>query len=241
MINTANSVMGLAYMMDFQLFPSAAEAKAAQMSITRSIEQWLAAFAPMLERKDIDQRGALLLKAQIVLDRIWISRYMQAKTECAFDNYIDDFREIIECMEVVLGDRKNAENGQLPSFTIDTGMIGTLYFTASKCRDRLLRRKAIELITKCPRKEGLFDSVELGKVAEFIMEVEEEHLPPLPNEDKPVEERRVSDYRIETRAKTFPYAQDVYVYHGLASVPDSLLAQRTLTYDELDADNGVKT
>lgn len=59
------------------------------------------------------------------------------------------------------------------SFALDLGIVPPLFVVATKCRDRKLRREAIKLLLSSPRREGMWDSILCGKVAEWIMEVEE--------------------------------------------------------------------
>ncbi|KAL9079940.1 MAG: hypothetical protein Q9159_007683 [Coniocarpon cinnabarinum] len=229
-IQLTNITMDLAYRIDFGQFASAVDATASQIAVVKSIEQWEHAFTPMLDCKDVDQRAAQLLRSIVILDRIWISRCLQSREECAFDIYTEDFHELIQSMETVVGE--DLEARVMPSFTIDTGMISTLFFTSVKCRNRYLRRRAVELIRKCPRKEGLFDSVEMSMVSEFIIETEERGMPPLPCDELPVEESRVSDFRFVVLEKGLPHKLDVCLYHGLSTVPDTLVAQRTIVYGD---------
>ncbi len=63
------------------------------------------------------------------------------------------------------------------SFALDLGIIPPLFVVATKCRDRRLRRDAINLLMSSPRREGMWDSVLCGRVARWIMEIEEEDLP----------------------------------------------------------------
>ena len=233
LINITNAVMGVAYYMDFSLFPSQLDADVARTSVIDSIKHWLDAFQPMLDNKDTNQSAAMLLKSSILLDRIWISRYGGVQNECAFDEYIGDFRDIIDSMEIVVeGFKERCCNHQsIPTFTIDTGVLLALYFTANKCRDRRLRRQAIGLMKRCPRREGVYDSVELSNVSEFIVEVEEEGLDPLPCADLPIEAKRVGDYVIENRSPD-TNKQEVRLHHGFAWTPSNLLATRTFDYNQ---------
>ena len=239
MVNLTNAVMGTAYYMDFSLFPSQLDADIAQISCLEGIKQWNEALKPLLDNSSDNRRGALAIKSLVTLAYIWISRYGGRRDECAFDDYVDNFREIVENFEYVLSDaEKRSSDGSptsLPSFTIDTGMHTTLYFTANKCRDRLLRRRAVELLKRSPRREGLYDAVELSNVCQFIIDTEEEGLPPLPCEDLPGEARRVGDYVVCNRdPKT--NKQEVRLYHGLSKNPETWLATRVFDYDELTSD-----
>jgi len=61
-----------------------------------------------------------------------------------------------------------------PSFALDLGIIPPLFVVATKCRDRKLRRDAIKLLMVSPRREGMWDSILSGRVAQWLMEIEEE-------------------------------------------------------------------
>jgi len=62
------------------------------------------------------------------------------------------------------------------SFALDLGIVPPLFVVATKCRDRKLRREAIRLLLSSPRREGMWDSILSGRVAQWIMEIEEEDL-----------------------------------------------------------------
>ena len=64
------------------------------------------------------------------------------------------------------------------SFALDLGIVPPLFVAATKCRDRRIRREAIRLLISSPRREGMWDSILCGKVATWIMEVEEDGLAP---------------------------------------------------------------
>jgi hypothetical protein len=62
------------------------------------------------------------------------------------------------------------------SFALDLGIVPPLFVVATKCRDRKVRREAIRLLLSSPRREGMWDSILSGRVAQWIMEIEEEGL-----------------------------------------------------------------
>jgi hypothetical protein len=64
------------------------------------------------------------------------------------------------------------------SFALDLGIVAPLFVAATKCRERKLRREAIRLLMSSPRREGMWDSILSGRVAQWIMEIEEEGLTP---------------------------------------------------------------
>ncbi|RDW88439.1 hypothetical protein BP6252_00471 [Coleophoma cylindrospora] len=73
---------------------------------------------------------------------------------------------------------EDAFNHIKPSFALDLGIVPPLFVVATKCRDRKLRREAIRLLVSSPRREGMWDSILSGRAALWIMEIEEEDLPP---------------------------------------------------------------
>jgi hypothetical protein len=69
----------------------------------------------------------------------------------------------------------NSENVK-PSFTIDLGVIGPLFEVISRCRDPVIRRRGISLLKSGYRQEGVWNSFLVAKVAERLVEIEEEGL-----------------------------------------------------------------
>ncbi|GKZ28226.1 hypothetical protein AbraIFM66950_000038 [Aspergillus brasiliensis] len=60
-----------------------------------------------------------------------------------------------------------------PSFSLDLGIIGPLYVTATLCRDPLIRREAVEVLRSCSRQEGVFSSQLCAVAAEKVIALEE--------------------------------------------------------------------
>jgi len=61
-----------------------------------------------------------------------------------------------------------------PSFSADLGIIPPLFVVATKCRERRIRRAAIELLRSSPRREGMWDSELSARIGAYIAAVEEE-------------------------------------------------------------------
>jgi hypothetical protein len=60
-----------------------------------------------------------------------------------------------------------------PVFAFSQGVVGPLYTVAAQCRDPILRREAIVLLLRYPRREGLWDSFSAGRMGWEIMNLEE--------------------------------------------------------------------
>jgi len=61
-------------------------------------------------------------------------------------------------------------------FSLDMNIVAFLYAVSHKCRDPLVRRKAVARLKSHPRKEGIWDSVLTARVAERLISIEEEGL-----------------------------------------------------------------
>jgi len=111
--------------------------------------------------------------------------------ESAWDTQLPSFKEIITLSySVINSSSETIRKGPyslvgLPraspkrpvwrdTFTFEMGVIPPLYFTAVKCRDTTVRHEAIRLLGLArPRKEGLWDARALSRIAERVVEIEE--------------------------------------------------------------------
>ncbi|KAK1826100.1 hypothetical protein QBC39DRAFT_269782 [Podospora conica] len=124
-----------------------------------------------------------------------------SKTEMGFDKYTADFSMIVDLALEVVGDeerraaqrrcpdpqfcrhrgRHEASFGGLnyaarhikPSFSADLGIVPPLFVVATKCRDRALRWKAIQLLQSSPRREGMWDSELTARIAMWVADIED--------------------------------------------------------------------
>lgn len=61
-----------------------------------------------------------------------------------------------------------------PSFSADLGIVPPLYVVATKCRNPMIRRQAIQLLRSSSRREGMWDSELVARIGMWIMDIEEE-------------------------------------------------------------------
>jgi hypothetical protein len=61
-----------------------------------------------------------------------------------------------------------------PSFSADLGIVPPLYVVATKCRNPVIRRQAIQLLTSSARREGMWDSELAARIGHWITAIEEE-------------------------------------------------------------------
>ncbi|EXJ80819.1 hypothetical protein A1O3_07103 [Capronia epimyces CBS 606.96] len=102
---------------------------------------------------------------------IWLST-CTTRLQSAFDEYSERFATILDHAENVLKYSIESTAGQ-PIFTSEAGPIPPLYFCAIKCRDPLLRRRALVLMRRAPRRESVWAYVPTEKVIEKVIGLEE--------------------------------------------------------------------
>ena len=155
-----------------ETFPSHAKYRKQLSDWTRSFERYMQTNSARLSNKGI--RGAAMLKVQHITSSIMANanppdaddprpvsqivsegeRYVPYNKD--FENIIELSRSLIAALE------EDSRNGKAPlNFTADLGIIAPLYYCCVRCHDRKLRLIAVELLGRCPRKEGMWDSAAL--------------------------------------------------------------------------------
>ncbi|KAF9877889.1 hypothetical protein CkaCkLH20_04465 [Colletotrichum karsti] len=116
---------------------------------------------------DSDPRLAILKLWHISAKLLFFGE--NAQSERMYDAFIDCFEA-----QVVLVEWLN-ERSDIPQcrFSVDMGAVPALYYTAVKCRNPGIRRRAIELMKRWPRREAVYDSLACAALAEEIMKIEE--------------------------------------------------------------------
>lgn len=127
---------------------------------------------------------------------------MFCDTEEQFDAFYPHFRAIVDLgLEVVSDDERRAQAERCPnpalchhrkalcsdplaspeyaahhikpSFSADLGIVPPLFVVATKCRDPIVRRQAIQLLRSSARREGMWDSELAAHIGQWIMQLEE--------------------------------------------------------------------
>lgn len=109
--------------------------------------------------------------------------------ETAFDSFNDDFEKIVLQSNELL--EKDTKAGMLSRelFGLHLGFIPPLFFTATRCRDPLIRRRAIKTLHDSRRRERVWDSCGAARIAERIMMMEERGLVVKQCQDVPASSR----------------------------------------------------
>ena len=167
------------------------------------LTRWSSSFDAFLKHSadGLDSRGlqaALVLKIQrkIAFAAIDSDCHAAMVDETIFDKYTPDCEEIIELASALVDAQRHAERTsgrRTPRFSFDTGMLGALFSVANKCREPVVRRKAIALLRAAPRQEGVWDGELVARVAERMVEIEEEGLGEIRSSSEVPDSARISD------------------------------------------------
>jgi hypothetical protein len=165
-----------------------------QQSITQEFEAWATALDKLMARrgnaKTLDKRGPLTLRIHQRVSVIWL-RACMAKDQMLFDSFTDEFEAIVCLAEEVIRLGSDLERqSRMNKFTLESGITAPLWFVAIKCRDPIIRRRAIRLLSDYHRQEGMWDMGLFTKVAELVLESEETELSSLPIEKRVPEDRQ---------------------------------------------------
>ncbi|TVY42139.1 Transcriptional regulatory protein [Lachnellula subtilissima] len=132
-------------------------------------------------------RGAALLKIHHTTAYVMAAcnpsiddcRSMSEALNCptTFAKFSKEFVTIINLSRsLITTAEQDARNGITPlTFSTDLGLIGPLYYVAGKCRIPHIKEEAVQLLGRCPRKEGMWDSVAASNLVQELWEVEARH------------------------------------------------------------------
>jgi hypothetical protein len=142
--------------------------------------QWSAAFSAFLktQRASMDEnekKGVAMLEIQQEIGFLSLQlgrTYFDDQT--LWDHFIPLFNQIVSLAAEILD--FGSKSRRYPTFSLDMGIVGPLYEVASRCRDPVIRRKAISLMKSRCMQEGIWNSILTAKVAERLVEIEEDGL-----------------------------------------------------------------
>ena len=140
--------------------------------------QWLKAFQPLFDRSRSYPGSKEFLGASSLMIQALGSSVGTSSPGQNDEGYCDQFREehimtvnlARECLET-FADKKTCGKAV---FVFDDTLVASLFLVATRCRDCGVRKPAIELLQRHPRREGLWDSSMAAKVATWLMNAEEE-------------------------------------------------------------------
>ncbi|RAK94727.1 dynamin GTPase [Aspergillus costaricaensis CBS 115574] len=130
-----------------------------------------------------DERPLKLLYVRRRLAQVALSMDL-TKGELAHDDFFEDYAYMLNLMGDILEDPINPLDSQPEniyriqkmSFHLETITTEPLFLIALRCREPTIRRQAIRLLRQYPRREGICEGMAALKIAERVMEIEEECL-----------------------------------------------------------------
>ena len=136
-------------------------------------EQWSAAVEAFvtLRRGRLSENerigvGILRIQKELAMSALLVQRG-HWDDQMKWDEFVPNFAYIIAMAKTIVLPTP------LPHFSLDVGIIGPLYEVASRCRDPVIRRDAINLLKISTRQEGVWNARLTARVAEKVVEIEE--------------------------------------------------------------------
>lgn len=190
---------------------------ARQAALLRQMDIWAATLDRMLLGESITERdldAAKTLRIHQVVAAMWLKRCTTPE-ETANDESMRDFQTAVglaESIQHVAGSLEQRRALNSSSFLFDMEIVSPLYYVASKCRHPQIRRRAIAVLKRTQRREGLWDSDVAGAIAERQTEIEEANLTVLDGSELPAEEDRVHNIQITSEKGTLPKKHDLTIH-----------------------------
>lgn len=147
-----------------------------QHKLDSLLSQWLNKVEELTTRAPSKAEAGVirLLRVYHTISLIFL-KTSTIQSQVSFDQYIPEFCSAIDALELVVD---SIQQSAIPVlFSLDLGIIPCLFYTTIKCRHPRLRRRALSLLGKAPRREGLWDSREASVVAEHVIQFEERVMP----------------------------------------------------------------
>ncbi|CAH0047380.1 unnamed protein product, partial [Clonostachys solani] len=162
------------------------ELRSDRICYAEQIQQWIQSFNSLVARlstqslSNAEKRGIALLelhKRNLSLNLAGLSHDTESMDEDFFwDQYVADFEEMIPYAAVAVGldtDDTDSGDSNKASWHMEIGVTPVLFQLIARCRDPLVRRKAIAIMLADQMQEGVWNSFLAARVAKILVEVEE--------------------------------------------------------------------
>ena len=147
------------------------------------VARWGQAFEAFLQKNGVNlklkaQQAAWALKIQACVGAMQLKPRTSSilADEMPWDLHLQEIEEIIKSGEAIVAldeVTRGTDPDRKIEFSLDMWMVAPVYAVSHKCRDPMLRRRAISVLKRAKRQEGLWDSTIASKVAERIVAIEE--------------------------------------------------------------------
>jgi hypothetical protein len=153
----------------------AEEALANQTYHLSEVTQWNNSFEAFLQQKKEHKSSAsgMLLRLHYLTTYFALLSALSLDA-MVYDDYTAEMSEIVTLSQRLVDILKSRPDNS--RFSFDLGVIIPLYLIGLRCRVSSIRAHAIHLLLSWPRREGIWDSIFAGKIAQWVQQIEEEHL-----------------------------------------------------------------
>lgn len=141
----------------------------------QAFERWNTSFRPLLAESLKDYNTKATRSAALALEIRWeclnaTLRVNHFLGEMDYDNVTEQFERVVSIgQEMVACEEETAD----PKYSSQGALILSVYSVALKCRNRKIRRAALDILEAKPRREGVIDSAFQAKLARLQMGIEE--------------------------------------------------------------------
>jgi hypothetical protein len=144
----------------------------------QGFEMWDKAFGPLLQEQDFvvaTPENMAILQCYLcnLVFKTTHTTCMETE-ECVFGNSLDRFKYIVSSSQFLFQKDQEFRLLRGPVLQFGVGLIMCLYYTATRCRDSILRREAIVILRQFPSKNGVCDSLQLAEVASWVADLEDD-------------------------------------------------------------------
>jgi hypothetical protein len=148
----------------------------------KQLSTFATSFQPYLDNA-ITPDGAITNPAALVLSLYQkcvsiVLATVPHDSEMFYDAFLPDFQYITRTCALLIAAQDVTCLPRNTRFSFDIGIVPPLHVTATKCRDPVVRREAIDLLFASPRQEGMWDGVLSARIGRWIVSCDEEGLPP---------------------------------------------------------------
>jgi hypothetical protein len=146
------------------------------------LDAFEAAFQPILDSAilangTISNATAIVLSLYQKIVSIFLAA-VQDTSEMLYDSFLPEFKYITRTCARLIATEDRTQLPRNTRFSFDIGIIPPLHVTATKCRDPVVRREAIDIMFNSPRQEGMWDGVLSARIGRWMVAFEEEGLAP---------------------------------------------------------------
>ena len=212
-----------------------------QKNLQSRLLRWHQAYMDLC--RTYDQGSKNPAKKESILLAYYAASYIHVSAcltqqETVYDSYYDDFLTIVEQASLALNTLAGP-NGTQPPFTFEMGVGVPLFLTVLKCREPVLRRKALGLLQQSPPMQGFFKCTPVALLAENLMKIEESYTltPEKPADSMSIpEEARICFYGIFRPSNGLPPSIKEEDFARYRRGPDQLFLE--IARNRYDETNG---